>query len=72
VVRIGDRRTAYSVLVGGLEGRRPLVTPRRRLEDNIRIDLKDIVWEFMDWIDLTEDRDKWQAFVNMVMYLSVP
>jgi hypothetical protein len=49
---MGDRRAAYSVLVGGPEGKRPLVTPRHRLEDKIRMDLKEIVWEGMDWIDL--------------------
>jgi hypothetical protein len=55
---MGKRRGAYRVFVGKPEGQRPLGRHRHRLEDNITMDLKEIVWEGMDWIDLTEDRDK--------------
>jgi hypothetical protein len=58
--------------VGNLEGKRPLERPRRRWEDNIKLDLREIGWDGMDWIDLTQDRDQWRALVNTVMYLLVP
>jgi hypothetical protein len=61
----GERRGAYRVLVGHLEGKRPLGKPRRRWEDNIKIDPK---WlGDVDWIDLAQDRDRWWALVNAVM-----
>jgi hypothetical protein len=59
------------ILVGEPEGKRPLGRPRRRWEDNIRMDLREIGWGGMDWIDLTQDRDQWRAFVNTVMNLWV-
>jgi hypothetical protein len=46
---------------------RPVGRPRRRCEDNIRIDLREIGWGDMDWIDLAQDRDQWRALVNTVM-----
>jgi hypothetical protein len=58
----------YRILVGKLDGKRPLGRPRRRREDNIKRDLRDIRWDGMDWIDLTEDR----AVVNTVLNLRVP
>jgi hypothetical protein len=61
----------YEVSVGQLEGKRPLGRPRRRWEDGIRMDLRDIGWEGVKWIHLTEDRDKWRAVVNTVMNLRV-
>jgi hypothetical protein len=54
------------------EGKRPPGRPRRRWVDNIKIDLREIGWEGMDWIDLVQDRDQWRALVNTVMYLQVP
>jgi hypothetical protein len=63
---------AYRILVGKPEGRRPLGRPRRRWVDNIKMDLIEICWDVMDWIDLTEDRDQWRALVNTVMNLRVP
>jgi hypothetical protein len=63
---------AYRILVGKPEGRRQLGRPRCRWKDNIRMDLREIGWGGMDWIDLAQDRDKWQTFVNMVMNLRVP
>jgi hypothetical protein len=54
------------------EGKRPLGRRRRRWEDNIKIDLREIGWDVMDWIDLAQDRDQWRALVNTVMNLRVP
>jgi hypothetical protein len=65
------KRNAYRILVGNPEGKRPLGRPRRRWEDNIRIDLREIGWVGMDWIDLGQDRDQWRAPVNTVMNLRV-
>jgi hypothetical protein len=59
-------------LVGKREGKRPLGRPRRRWEDNIKMNLQDVGCVGMDWIDLTQDRDKWRARVNAVMNLRVP
>jgi hypothetical protein len=52
--------------------RRPLGRPRRRWEDNIKMDVREIGFGDVDWIDLAQDRDRWQALVNMVMNLRVP
>jgi hypothetical protein len=59
-------------LVEKLEDERPLGRPRRRLEDNIRMDLKEIGWEVVDWIHLAQERDWWRAFVNKVTNLRAP
>jgi hypothetical protein len=72
VARMGDKRNAYRILVGKPEGKRPQGRSRRRWEDNIRIDLREIGWGGMDWIDLAWDRDQWRALVNTVMNLRVP
>jgi hypothetical protein len=53
--------------VGKPEGKRPLRRPRSRWADNIKIDLREIEWDGIDWIDLAQDRDRWRALVNMVM-----
>jgi hypothetical protein len=58
--------------VGKPEGRRPLGRPRRKWEDNIRMDLREIGWGSMDWIDLAQDSDQWRALVNTVMNLRFP
>jgi hypothetical protein len=71
VARMG-RRCAYRILVGKPEGKRPLGRHRRRWEGNIRMDLREIGWSGMDWIDLAQDRDQWRALVNTVMDLGVP
>jgi hypothetical protein len=72
VARMGELRFAYSILVGRHEGRRPLGRPRRRWEDNIKMNLREIVFEDVDCIHLAPDRDRWRALVNTVMNLQVP
>jgi hypothetical protein len=68
----GTKRNAYRILVGKPEGRRPLGRPRCRRVDNIKIDLREIGWNGMEWIDLAEDRDQWRTLVNTVMNVHVP
>jgi hypothetical protein len=72
VPRMGEKRNAYRLLVGKPEGRRPLGRPRRRWVDNIRMDLVEVGMGDMDWIGLAQDRDRWRALVNAVMYLRFP
>jgi len=69
---MGDRKGVYRVLVGKPEGKRPLGRPRRRWEDNIKMDLQKVGCEAIDWIELAQDRDRWRALVNAVMNLQVP
>jgi hypothetical protein len=69
---MGEVRGAYNMLVGRPEGRRPLGRPRCRWEDNIKMDLRETGFEDVDWINLAQDRDRWQALVNTVMNLQVP
>jgi len=59
VVHMGEMRNAYSTLVGGLEEKIPLRRPRHRWEGNIRMDLREVEWEGVDWIHLAQDRDQW-------------
>jgi hypothetical protein len=72
VARMGEKRGANRILVGRPEGRRPLGRPRCRWEDNIKIDLQDVGWWGMEWIELAQDRDRWRTLVNAVMNLRVP
>jgi hypothetical protein len=69
--RMGEERNVYRVLVRKPEGKRPLGRPRRRWEDGIRMDLREIGWGSLDWIQLAQDRDRWRAVVNTVMNLRV-
>jgi hypothetical protein len=64
VARMGENRTAYRILAGMPEGKRPLGRPRRRWVDNIKIDLREIGWDGVDWIGMAQDRDQWRAHVN--------
>jgi hypothetical protein len=66
----GEKMNTYRILVGKSEGKIPLGRPGR--EDNITMDLREIGWGGMDWIDLAEDGDQWRAHVNMVVNLQVP
>ena len=72
VVRMGEERGVYRVLVGKPEGRRSLGRPRRRWVDNIRMDLLEVGCGYMDWIGLAPDRDRWRTLVSAVMNLRVP
>jgi hypothetical protein len=67
----GEKRNAYETLVGMPEGKRPLERPRRRWVYNIKIDLREIGWDGMDWIDRAQNRDQWRAPVNTVMNLRI-
>ena len=71
VARMEERRSVYRVLVGKLEGKRPLERPRRRWEDNIKMGLQEVGCGSMDWIELAQDRDMWRALVNAVMNFRV-
>jgi hypothetical protein len=68
---MGAKRNAYRILVGKPERKRPLGRPRRRCVDNIKMDLREIGWDGMDWIYLAQDRDQWKDVVNTVMNLRV-
>jgi hypothetical protein len=68
---MGAKRNAYRIFMGKPEGKRPLGRPRRRWVDNIKMDLREIRWGGMDWIDLAQDRDQWRALVSTVMNLLV-
>ena len=69
---MGERRGLYRVLVGKPEGKRPRGRPKRRWEDNTSMDLQEVGCGIMNWIELAQDRDRWQALVNAVMNLRVP
>jgi hypothetical protein len=69
---MGEMRGPYNILVGRPEGRRLLGRPRRRWEDNIKMDLGEIGFGDVDWIDLAQDRDRWRALVNTLMNLRFP
>ncbi|KAJ4436360.1 hypothetical protein ANN_18992 [Periplaneta americana] len=69
VARMGESRNAYRVLVGRPEGKRPLRRPRRRWEDNIKMDLREVGYGGRDWINLAQDRDQWRAYVRAAINL---
>jgi hypothetical protein len=69
--KYGEERGAYRILVGRPERRKPLRRPRRRLEDNIIMDLQEVRCGVMDWSDMARDRDRWRAVVSAVMDLRV-
>jgi hypothetical protein len=68
----GERRGVYRVLVGRSDGKRPLVRPRGRWEDNIKMDLQKVGCGGMDWIELAQDRDRWRVLVDAVLKFRVP
>ena len=72
VARMREGRVVYRVLVGKPEGRRPLGRPRRRWEDNIMMDLREVGCGCVDWMELAQDRDRWRALVSAVMNNLVP
>jgi hypothetical protein len=69
---VGEKRTAYRLLVGKSEGKRPLGRPRRRWVDNIKMDLGEVGRGDVDWIGVAKDRNRWRALVNSVLNLRVP
>ncbi|KAJ4444220.1 hypothetical protein ANN_06011 [Periplaneta americana] len=71
VARMGESRNAYRVIVGRPEGKRPLGRPRRRWEDNIKMDLREVGYDDRDWLNLAQDRDRWRAYVRAAMNLRV-
>jgi hypothetical protein len=72
VARMGENRNAYRILEGMPEGKRRLGRPRRRWVNNIKMDLREIGWDGVDWIDMAQDRDQWRALVSTVLNLRVP
>ncbi|KAJ4444148.1 hypothetical protein ANN_05937 [Periplaneta americana] len=69
VACMGESRNAYTVLVGRPEGKRPLGRPRRRWEDNIKMDLREVGYDDREWINFAQDRDQWRAYVRAAMNL---
>jgi len=72
VARMVEGRGVYRVLVGKLEGKRPLGRPRHRWVDNIRMNLQEVGCGYRDWIGLAQNRDRWRTLVSAVMDLQVP
>ena len=72
MARMEGRRRVHKVLVGKPEGKRSLGRPRRRWEDNIKMDLEEVGRGCADWMELVQDRDRWRALVSTVMNFRVP
>jgi hypothetical protein len=72
VARMGEKRNAYRILVGKPQGKKTLGRPRCRWVDNIKMDLGEIRWSGINWIDLAQDRDQWRALVNTAIHFRVP
>ena len=72
VARMGEKRRLYSIVVGKPEGKRPLGRPRRRWEDNIRRDLREVGIRDENWLDVAQERILWRIFVSTAMNLRVP
>jgi hypothetical protein len=68
----GEKRNAYRIFIGKPEGNKPLCRQCRRWLDNVKMDIREIGWDGVDWIDLAPGRDQWRALVNTVMNLRVP
>jgi hypothetical protein len=69
---MGEKKNAYTILLGKPEGKRSLRRPRRRWVDNIKMDLREIGWGVMGWIDPVQDGNQWRALLNTVMNFRVP
>ena len=72
MARMGEGRVVHRVLIGKTEGKRPLGRPRRRWEDNIKMDLQEVRGSSGDWMELAQDRDRWRALVRTLRNLLVP
>jgi hypothetical protein len=72
IAQMGEKRNAYRILVDKPEGKGALRRPRHRRMDNVKMDLREIEWGGMDWIDLAQVRDQWRALVITVMNLQAP
>ena len=72
MARMGEGRGVHRVLIGKPEGKRLLGRPRRRWEDNIKMELQEVGGGFGDWMELAQDRDRWRALVGTVRKLRVP
>ena len=72
MTRMEEERCVQKVLVGKPDGKRPVVRPRRRWEDNIKMDLQEVGRGCGDWVELAQDRDRWRALVSTVMNFGVP
>jgi hypothetical protein len=69
---MGEKKNTCRLLVGNPEGKSPLGRQRRRWVDNVRMDLGEVRWSDVDWIDLAQDRNRWRSLVNSVLNLRVP
>ncbi|KAJ4444554.1 hypothetical protein ANN_06349 [Periplaneta americana] len=72
VASVGESRIAYRVLFVRPEGKSPLGRPRCRWEDNIKMDLREVGYDDRDWINLAQDRNRWQAYVRGAMNIQIP
>ena len=72
MARMRDGRGVHKVLVGKPEGKRPFGRPRRRWEDNIKIDLQEVGGSCGEWVEMTQDREMWRALLSTVMNFQVP
>jgi hypothetical protein len=72
VARLEEKRNAYRILVGKPEGKRTLGRPRRMWVNNSKMNLVEIEWDGVDWIDMAQDRDQWRVLVNTVLNIRVP
>ena len=72
MARMEEGRSVHKILVGKPEGKRTLGRPRRRWEDNIKMDIQEVGMGCGDWMELTQDRDRWRALVSTVMNFRVP
>jgi len=68
---MAQKESTYRASVGKPEGKRSLGTPKRKWEDNIKMDLKEMEWKVVDWTGLSENRDRWRAVVNTVIYFGI-